>query len=173
MLAPECSRCAQNNSSIDEKPKPIAQTTFRRAIKLQITETSPRARVSRKAVCGPETTPLVCLFHNSLINIHILPLQNKKRDLNKAESVIPGSNGRVTTTSTHDMMSSDDMEETEECLDMMRENSCVIVSSPTPLLVVEESKYARVEAVRGPRPPPSLDQRVEYEMIDLKATKVS
>ena len=37
-----------------EKPKPIAQT-FRRAIKLQITETSPCARVSRKAVCGPET----------------------------------------------------------------------------------------------------------------------
>ena len=29
--------------------------TFRRAIKLQITETSPCARVSRKAVCGPET----------------------------------------------------------------------------------------------------------------------
>ena len=31
--------------------------TFRRAIKLQITETSPCARVSRKAVCGPETNP--------------------------------------------------------------------------------------------------------------------
>ena len=36
-----------------------------------------------------------------------------------------------------------------------------------------ESKYASVEAVRGPRPPPCLDQRVKYEMIDLKATKVS
>ena len=29
---------------------------FRRAIKLQITETSPRACISRKAVCGPETS---------------------------------------------------------------------------------------------------------------------
>ena len=46
--------------------------------------------------------------------------------------------------------------------------------STTPLVVVsEESKYARVEAVRGPRPPPTLDQRVEYKEIDLKVTKVS
>ena len=49
-----------------EKPKPIAQTTFRRAIKLQITETSPCARVSRKAVCGPETkTTIADMLHNS------------------------------------------------------------------------------------------------------------
>ena len=61
------------------------------------------------------------------------------------------------------------MKETEEGLIVMREDS---VSSPTPL-VVEESKYARVEAMRGPRPPPRLDQRVKYEEIDLKATKVS
>ena len=65
------------------------------------------------------------------------------------------------------------MKETEEGLIVMREDSRGSVSSPTPLVVSEESKYARVEAVRGPRPPPSLDQRVEYEMIDLKATKVS
>ena len=45
--------------------------------------------------------------------------------------------------------------------------------SITPLMVSEESKYASAKAVRGPRPPPNVDQRVEYEMIDLKATKVS
>ena len=112
----------------------------------------------------------VCFLHYSLINIHILPLQNKKRDLNKAESVIPGSNGPVTTTSIHDMRSSDDMKEAD---DLQSEGSGVSLSSPTPLVVSEESKYARVEAVRGPRPLPCLDQRVEYEMIDLKATKVS
>ena len=74
----------------------------------------------------------------------------------------------------------------EEGLHRMRRGSCDSVSSSLvsgdsdlpnsgscqsnfPLLP-EESK---VEAVRGPRPPPSLDQRVEYEDIDLKATKVS
>ena len=127
----------------------------------------------------------VCFLHNSLINIHILPLQNKKRHLNKAESDIPGSNGPVTTTTSINdrrsseeagegsaLSSSDDMEEAEEGLHMTREDSGVGLSSPTPL-VSEESKYARVEAVRGPRPPPRLGQRVEYEEIDLKATKVS
>ena len=115
----------------------------------------------------------VCFLHNSLINIHIFPLQNKKRDPIKAESVIPGRHGPVTTISIHDMMSSDDMEEAEEGLDIMKQGSNCSVSSPTPLMVSEESKYARVEAVKGPRPPPCLDQRVKYEEIDLKATKVS
>ena len=65
------------------------------------------------------------------------------------------------------------MKETEKGLIVMREGSGVSMSSPTPLMVSEEGKYARVEAVRGPRPPPNVDQRVKYEMIDLKATKVS
>ena len=47
--------CAGMLARCTAEPYSIAQTTFRRAIKLQITETSPRACVSRKAVCGPET----------------------------------------------------------------------------------------------------------------------
>ena len=109
------------------------------------------------------------MFPSQFIDQHShCPIQNKKIAPNNTESVIPDSNGLVTTTIIHDRRSSDDM---EECHDMQSEGS---VSSPTPLVVVsEESKYASVEAVRGPRPPPRLDQRVEYEMIDLKATKVS
>ena len=106
----------------------------------------------------------VCFLQNSMINIHTVPLQNKKRDLNKAKSGIPGSNGPVTTTCIHDMKSSDDMKETEGGLDMTRNGSSHSILSTTPLLVSEESKYARVEAVRGPRPPPNVDQRVEYDL---------
>ena len=55
-----------------EKPKPIAQTTFRRAIKItDYRNFPPCARVSRKAVCGPET--MYCLCQNHLVTLCLYP----------------------------------------------------------------------------------------------------
>ena len=51
-----------------EKPKPIAQTTFRFAITLQIVATSSGARMSMEAISGPETKV------RKRVREHVLPV---------------------------------------------------------------------------------------------------